>query len=215
MPSCPFCGYTTDKGGITCPICCSKLPDEDKPPPKPARQQGRRQAKIDADRRCPACGQTFTKAYADTFCPCGVELVQDRPLVSTDRPAPSAPPAGDLPPPGTCCLVLYDANRRPIHYFPLTKDTTLIGRQDAVAGNFPDIDLSAHLDAATARKVSRRHALVLHSRSNGSFALRPLAGNTGTQLEADMVAPQQDYPLEPGRRLILGGAVRFKFEVIS
>jgi hypothetical protein len=61
--------------------------------------------------------------------------------------------------------------------------------------------------------VSREHALVLRARSTGAFSLRPLAGNSGTQVEADMVPAEQDYPLAPGTRLILGGEVRFKFEV--
>ena len=58
------------------------------------------------------------------------------------------------------------------------------------------------------------HALVLHLRQSDTFTLRPLAGNTGTQIEADLVPPQQDYPLRPGTRLVLGGTVRFKFEVV-
>jgi hypothetical protein len=69
------------------------------------------------------------------------------------------------------------------------------------------------LDAPTARKVSRKHALVLRSRATQKFCLRPLAGNTGTQIEGDMVPPLSDYPLKSGVRLILGGAVRMKFEV--
>ena len=36
---------------------------------------------------------------------------------------------------------------------------------------------------------------------------------TGTQVDADMVPALLDYPLAPGTRLILGGAVRFKFEI--
>jgi hypothetical protein len=90
----------------------------------------------------------------------------------------------------------------------------MIGRQDAVEASFPEIDVTEFLDEATARRVSRQHAMILHSRINDSFSLRPLAGNTGTQLETDMLAAQQDYPLKPGQRIILGGAVRFKFEII-
>jgi hypothetical protein len=100
------------------------------------------------------------------------------------------------------------------HYFPLVKDVTSIGRQDPVEGSFPDIDLTEWLDESATRRVSRQHALVLHSRANDSFALRPLAGNTGTQLEADMLPAQQDFPLLPGHHLILGGVARFKFEVV-
>ena len=51
------------------------------------------------------------------------------------------------------------------------------------------------------------------SRATGGFCLRPLTGNTGTQIDLEMVPAQQDYPLVNGTRLILGGTVRFKFEV--
>jgi hypothetical protein len=114
---------------------------------------------------------------------------------------------------GTPCLVLYGLDRQPMQYFALTKDTMLIGRLDAVAGNFPDIDLDEWFDRATIRKISRQHALILRSRAARSFTLRPLVGNTGTQLEGAMVAPQQDYPLRPGQRIILGGVIRLKFEI--
>ncbi len=117
------------------------------------------------------------------------------------------------PPSGTPCLVLYGPDKLPLQYFALTKDAMLIGRLDAVAGNFPDIDLDAWFDRATIRKISRQHALILRTRASASFALRPLLGNTGTQLETQMVQPQHDYPLRPGHRIILGGVIRLKFEI--
>ncbi len=117
------------------------------------------------------------------------------------------------PPPGTPCLVLYGPDRQPLRYFALAKDAVLIGRLDAVAGNFPDIDLDEWFDRATIRKISRQHALVLRSRATSTFALRPLVGNTGTQLETQMLQPMQDYPIRPGHRIILGGVIRLKFEI--
>jgi hypothetical protein len=39
---------------------------------------------------------------------------------------------------------------------------------------------------------SARHALILHSRATDAYTIRPLPGNTGTQIEADMVTPGQD-----------------------
>jgi hypothetical protein len=166
-------------------------------------------------RTCPCCGKTYGPDYPDAFCVCGMELVFLDPAAAHATTAIS-PPATEpeRPPPGTRCLVLYGPDRKPLHYFPLTRDVTVVGRQDPVAGHFPDIDLTAWLDEPSARKVSRSHALVLHSRLNDSFALRPLAGNTGTQVEAEMVPAQQDQPLRPGTRLVLGGAVRFKFEIV-
>ena len=107
----------------------------------------------------------------------------------------------------------WPPNRQALHYFALAKDATLVGRLDAAKGNFPDIDLDEWLDAASARRISRQHALVLRSRATGSVTIRPLEGNTGTQIETEMVLPMNDYPLMPGQRLILGGVARFKFEI--
>jgi hypothetical protein len=138
--------------------------------------------------------------------------MEDAPLL--DAPAKSSGKCdASRPPAGTPCLVLYGTSKQPLHYFPIDKEALLIGRLDAVSGLFPDIDVTQWLDPSLARKVSRKHALVLKLRSTGEFFLRPLAGNTGTQFGADMVEPLKDYPLEPGRRVILGGAVRFKFEI--
>jgi len=163
------------------------------------------------DRRCPECAKTFGPHYDDDFCVCGAELVQTAPA----KPAPAKPAsyAPIKPPAGTPCIVLYGEDRKPREYFPLTKDVLAIGRLDPVAGDFPDIDLNEWLEPAEARKISRQHALVLRLRTKKEFLLRPLPGNTGTQIEADMVLPGQDQPLSPGTRFVLGGAARFKFEI--
>jgi hypothetical protein len=167
-------------------------------------------------RFCLACGTHFDPAYADSFCRCGVELISAEQLAGLmdQEGRGGKESAGPVrPPAGTRCLLLFGPDKQPLHYFPLDKDAILIGRLDAVEGVFPDIDLAAWLDEVSARKVSRRHALVLRSRAGSTYSLRPLAGNTGTQIDADMVPALHDYPLEPDRRIILGGAVRFKFEV--
>jgi FHA domain-containing protein len=162
-------------------------------------------------RICPSCGKVYGLDYADTFCVCGVELspasagrVVLSPTIVVPRPRPPA---------GTPCLVLIGEDKQPVQYFPIDKDVTAVGRAEPLHGHFPDVDVSAWLEPETARKVSRRHALVLRQRQDNSFLLRPLAGNTGTQINQDMVAAMHDYPLLPGTRLILGGAVRLRFEV--
>jgi hypothetical protein len=201
---CPSCAmvYDTDYTDMFC-ICGAELegaapevveaPRVEKPPAKKRRAEVAPKKKRRTETR-PAEPASPVAAFAEP---------------------PSAPPARplDKPAPGTRCLVLYGPDRNPLHWFPIAKDATLIGRLDAPAGNFPDIDVDEWLDAATARRLSRQHALVLHSRVTGDFALRPLPGNTGTQVEADMVMPMQDHPLTPGQRLILGGVARFKFEI--
>ncbi|SRR5260370_30039424 len=162
-------------------------------------------------RTCSMCGKVYGPEYSDTFCLCGFELVGSAPpAIAAQAPAAAAQ---DKPPPGSRCLVLFGPDKQPLRYFVLTKDVTMIGRQDVVEAGFPEIDVAEWLDEAAARRVSRQHALVLHSRINDSFSLQPLAGNTGTQLETDMLVAQQDYPLKPGQRIILGGVVRFKFEI--
>jgi hypothetical protein len=188
---------------------------------------------------CPACAKVYGPEHSDPYCACGTELVREvsvegLPMAPLLDEVPMAPfvdelpmapildeePAGTdvklraaKPASGTPCLVLYGPDKQPLQYFALSKDAMLIGRLDAVAGNFPDIDLDAWFDRATIRKISRQHALILRTRASASFALRPLLGNTGTQLETQMVQPQHDYPLRPGHRIILGGVIRLKFEI--
>jgi hypothetical protein len=147
-------------------------------------------------------------------------LLDDVPVAPILDEIPPAELAGDdvkarplKPSPGTPCMVLYGPDKQPLQYFALTKDATSIGRLDAVAGVFPDIDLDQWFDRATIRKISRQHAVILRARASGAFMLRPLLGNTGTQLETQMLDAQQDYPLRPGHRIILGGVIRLKFEI--
>lgn len=160
-------------------------------------------------RVCSMCGQAYGPEYADTFCPCGFELLAE----AGSLPEVEAPPSRTEQSAGMSpCLVLYGPKREVLQRFPLEREITVVGRQDPVEAVFPEIDLAACLDPATARRVSREHVAIVHSRQDGSYSLRPMPGNTGTQLEADMISTGQDYPLRPGNRIILGGAVRFKFE---
>jgi hypothetical protein len=127
----------------------------------------------------------------------------------------SVSPTVIAPPVGTACLVVYSAERKPLHYHSLNADVTLIGRSDPVRGDFPDLDIGEFFDDATAKSVSRKHLLVLHSREHDRFFVRPLAKNTGTQIEREMATDLRDYPLSDGVRMLLGGAVRIKFEIIK
>ncbi len=168
-------------------------------------------------RNCPACGRAYGADYRDSFCDCGAELVEAAPPPAPAAPAqaaPKPPAAPQRPLAGTRCLVLYGPDRQPLHYFALSKDAMLVGRLDAASGCFPDIDVGEYVDEATARKVSRKHALILRARSSDSFTLRPLPGNTGTQVDARLLTGLEEVPLPPGTRVILGGAVRLKFEVM-
>lgn len=220
MGICVICGETLSDGAKTCTICGSAQPDPNVPmaavlsaPTTTSKLLPAGTALPPGSRLCPSCGKLYGVDFQDAFCTCGSELVLAESM--SERPqAPTTVPAGPTrPAAGTPCLVLIGPDKRPAQYFSLTKDAVLIGRLDAVGGVFPEIDVTEWLEPAAARKVSRQHALVLRARSGGGFTVRPLAGNTGTQIEADMVAPLHDYPLQPGTRMILGGAVRFKFDI--
>ncbi len=211
MPTCTICGEPLDEGSRTCSVCGTRVPDPDMPmgvivstPAATAIRLAERAALVAGQRQCAACGRILEANYTDAFCECGAELYVE-PIET--RPLPVKPP------PGTPVLVLVGSNKVPIQYFPLNKEAMLIGRTDPVAGVFPEIDLQAWVDSTALRKISRQHALILHTRAGNRFTLRPLPGNTGTQLEQDMVMPNQDYPLQPGNRFVLGGSVRFRFEI--
>jgi hypothetical protein len=180
------------------------------------------------------CGMELSNELPGASAPPIAPMLDDEPLAPFDGDLPPmAPILDDLPAapilddapetevkvrptkpaPGTPCIVLYGLDKQPLQYFELAKDAMSIGRLDAVAGVFPDIDLDQWFDRATIRKISRQHALVLRTRATNTFVLRPLLGNTGTQLETDMLEAQKDYPLRPGHRILLGGVIRLKFEI--
>jgi FHA domain len=214
MPTCRICGESMPAGARTCTLCGSALPEtvptaEVGPAPVASRKARVSPSLPPGNRFCPSCDITYDVDYTDVFCICGTELQGSAPA----KPEPKVRAPVEMPSPGTRCLVIYGDDRQPVHYFELAKDVTLIGRLDAPGGNFPDIDLDEWLDAPTARRISRQHALILRSRSSGTVSLRPLPGNTGTQIETEMVLPMHDYPLIVGQRIILGGVARFKFEI--
>ncbi len=184
-------------------------------------------ATASGDRECPACGKTYGSDFTDDFCACGTELrartsgavpvAVDVPPVEPNLPSALVASGSVRPPAGTVCLVVYSDTkpRQPVKYFPITKDVVLMGRQDAVRGDFPDLDLAGLLDESTARKVSRRHAELLRARSTQSYLLRPLPGNTGTQIGKELATPGKEYLLTDGMPIVLGGAVWMKFETMK
>lgn len=230
--TCHVCGSATSDVSQSGASLTPPLPLSSAPSPLP-ESSGVEEKAPSGERECPACGNIFDSLYQDEFCPCGTEL---RPRVTLGRegaptdsispesllpPVPLSPPvepAGpSRPAAGTVCIVVYsDAKpRQPIRYVPIVKDVVLIGREDPVRGDFPDLDLASLLDPAAAKKVSRRHAELLRARDSQSFSLRPLPGNTGTQVGKELASPGQHYPLTDGTPIVLGGVVWMKFETIK
>ena len=210
MSACFVCGSDLSEGARSCAVCGTSVPVAPSPPvdPAPAAAVAPTAAATGA-RICPVCLTRYDASYPDSFCECGAGLTPDlsleRVAEAADRaPALEASVAGPR-------LVVYSADRQPIHTLALDRDVIRLGRTDAVRGDFVDLDVSRFFDEATARKVSRKHAVVLRSRETQAFTLRPLAGNTGTQIEGELAKELEDYPLKDGTRIILGGVVRPKF----
>ena len=209
MSSCYVCGSEMADEARSCPVCGTAV--EAGPPLSPPDS---------GLRACPACGQRYDPDYPDSFCACGTALVADS-TVLPDIDLEPARAAEDLPleregPPAEMAgprLVVYSADREPIHTLLLDRDVTRIGRTDPVRGDFVELDVGGLFDGPTARKVSRKHCLVLRSRETHTFTLRPLAGNTGTQVDNELAAELTDCPLTDGTRIVLGGVVRIKFVV--
>lgn len=239
---CDVCGTSvpaSSAGSGPAPSAPSVPPPSSRPvPPVTAPPPG---VASGLSRTCPVCKLQYGPDYEDEFCGCGGELVTTLPAepsspvdpaddvsetpeadetvlpetVVAPPPVPVAPTGIVRPAAGTVCLVVYSEAKEPIHYCTINKDVTIIGRSDPVRGDFPDLDLADLFETAISRRISRKHAMVLRSRTAGTYSLRPLGGNTGTQIEKELATALQDYPLTAGTRLILGGVVRLKFEVIS
>jgi hypothetical protein len=221
MIACFVCGTRLDDDAKACSVCGTSLaPVTDGDlllpvavaPPTPSAT---------GNRVCPACRARYDSAYADNFCLCGASLEAD-PERAADLPLEQGEPAAEIPleaaeqaPSAGAAgprLVVYSADLEPIHTLILDRDVTRIGRNDPIRGDFVDLDVNGLVDPATARKVSRKHAVILRSRETQTFTLRPLARNTGTQIGGELAAELQDHPLTDGTRIVLGGVVRLKFQ---
>jgi hypothetical protein len=209
MIACYVCGSELLDDAKSCPVCGTSV--DEVPPPALAPPPEESPA-VSGPRLCPVCGKRYAASYADSFCLCGTALVGDQgpdidlepAQVPVDLPLESTQLSGPR-------LVIYSAQREPIHTLSLDRDVTRIGRTDPVRGDFVELDVSRLFDADTARKVSRKHCLVLRSRETQTYTLRPLARNTGTQVGNELAAELTDYPLTDGTRIVLGGVVRMKF----
>ena len=126
MAKCMICGENLPEHSQTCSICGSRQPESlpglrvatvVTPPATTAPQSIAPNEPLPPNSRlCPGCGKVFGPEYADAFCTCGMELVMIAPVAADES---SALPRGESrpknPAPGTPCLVLYGADKLPIH----------------------------------------------------------------------------------------------------
>lgn len=87
--------------------------------------------------------------------------------------------------------------------FQLHEGENLIGRWDADAASFPEIDLDEQDDEA---KISRKHAIVICF--GDKVVVRDLGSRNGTTLRSiGRLEPDRDYELTVGDEIVLGAVV--------
>jgi cyclic nucleotide-binding protein/FHA domain-containing protein len=134
--------------------------------------------------------------------------------VDMDQPAEAPPPAptaapsagvsaapqpiGEVEvPEGAFALLVLEGGSR---HFPITTDTSLIGRYDPVTGTRPEVDLT---QVDSSRSVSRRHARIVLQ--DGTFLLSEEVGAlNGTFVNGQRLAAGAPSPIVSGDKLGLG-----------
>jgi hypothetical protein len=161
---------------------------------------------------CPTCQESNHDA-ADLCMLCGAQLpvLPEQGAPGSDQGPMLMPSAPPQPSPGTLALaVFHDTEARVVGYLPLSGDVCAIGREDAAAGLFPELDLSAVAgNGASVGYASRQHATLLRDPA-GHVVLATHKRTTGTQLNRTLLQDATRTAISPGDRLILGGRVRLK-----
>ncbi len=204
---CPSCGQPTTPGAVFCDNCGHNLAAAMPPSASPAPVAGMTP--------CPACG--FGNVTGAMFCEnCGSALAAPAPQPAYVPPPPPPPQDLGTPPPppppvaqpvpmqpqmpltisGTFVVVATGASI-PI---PPGKTEVLVGREDPVSGNFPDVDMDPH-DGLN-QGVSRQHCKL--SLQNGQLMVEDMNAVNKTHLHGQQLLPGQKVPLNNGDELVLG-----------
>ncbi|MHB8576836.1 MAG: FHA domain-containing protein [Dehalococcoidia bacterium] len=183
--------------------------------------------------KCPHCGADAPAG--GTFCDnCGESLAATPAGATSGASAAAAPaatmtPAPVAPPPTTPADPALDATR-PIEppaasgpttsfeyagptasgTYAMTGDEAKIGRRDADAGIYPELDFDGNdlvVDAGErVHAVSRRHGRIF--RDNGELKFEDLGSTNGTTLNGAAVLAHDPQPLKDGDKLVLGRTCR-------
>lgn len=157
---------------------------------------------------CPSCGKkhrpgTLFCTECGAYLPAGGTL-RTNPLPTHELPRYS-PPSGEEGAPAEegevsgqgLYLEIVDSQRQVD--LPLNAET-LLGREDAAHGIFPDLDLS--MDGGLEKGVSRRHAKIVYQ--GGEFYIEDVGSANGTFLNDRRLTPYLPYPLKAGDTIQLG-----------
>jgi pSer/pThr/pTyr-binding forkhead associated (FHA) protein len=88
------------------------------------------------------------------------------------------------------------------------KTEVLIGREDPIAGIFPQIDMTAH--GGQKSGVSRQHAKI--SKQGNQWMIEDLNSVNHTYVNKKRVTPDSPHPLNKGDEIRLGRAI-LRFEL--
>ncbi|HLI07669.1 MAG TPA: FHA domain-containing serine/threonine-protein kinase [Ktedonobacteraceae bacterium] len=86
---------------------------------------------------------------------------------------------------------------------PLNAEVMVVGRQDPIIRNFPEIDLSD-------KTVGRRHAYLRNQQ--GTFTVEDLNALNKTRLNGVILTPHEEHPLKDGD-ILRFGSVEVRFEL--
>jgi len=169
---------------------------------------------------CPACGAIAQPG--DTFCDfCGAALVSGQAAAAVAEPSvapaepevavPQATPAQPAPQPSVAApvaalahLVIPDSGIE----LPITAQETLVGREDAISGIFPDIDLTPH--GGEQGGVSRRHFKI--TQRGTQFLIEDLNSTNFTMVNRQRLQPGSPLALSDGDE-VRAGRVHLVFKV--
>jgi predicted nucleic acid-binding Zn ribbon protein len=222
---CPHCGAAAPQGGQFCDNCGEPLtappavattpaappvpaaatpaPAQPAAPPTPLDHASTPAAAAPAS---PAAS-VATDAPAATPATPAATTVEPSPAAAASAPT-SAPPAGPS-------VTLDLAGPTGSSSYMLSGDEAKIGRRDADAGIFPEIDFEGNDFVNEAGEkvhaVSRRHGRIF--RDGGDLKFEDLGSTNGSVLDGSPVLPHDPQPLKDGSAIVLGRTCRITVHI--
>lgn len=223
---CPSCGSATSIGEIFCPVCGLKLDERIIPVSQPDESESPKQIKPDPVssslaspgsqpvNACPVCGWEYS-LLEDTFCPnCGQFLETQPGSPEPQRDDKSTINIQELTEigehPGDKAIELTEISGKFVIgytnqeiYLPSGKTEVIIGRSDPEGNIFPEIDLTAY--GGDVGGVSRKHAVLAVKGSQ--IYIEDLNSTNFTYLNKSKLEPENQYPLNDGDEIRMGGLI--------
>ena len=202
---CPHCGTAAPAGGQFCDNCGEPL-DAPAQPAAAAPPADAAASAPPAQSAAPADAQAAQPASGST-----------NPAAATISPAPATEqqPAAAPATPSAPSITLDLAGPTGSSSYMLAGDEAKIGRRDADAGIFPEVDFEGNDFVMEGNEkvhaVSRRHGRVF--RDGGDLKFEDLGSTNGTTLDGTPVLPHDPQMLKDGSVLVLGRTCRITVHI--